>query len=189
MVQKPLTLGAWLRSLRKERGWSLEQLSAKSKVAMATLSRIENGKGTGTFRTHRRIADAFGITLPEMYRGLQEQDQEVIFIEPGSEEAETFTYDEKSSAILLTRQVTAKQMLPQLIMLQPGGKTSLEQYALGTERWVFGLEGAVEVQVGEKSYPVTSGGTLYFKASLPHRLHNNTDKAAKVISVTSPAAL
>ncbi len=182
-------LGLRIRTLRKERALSLEQLAAKSGVALATLSRIENGKGAGTFRTHQRIAEALGLSMPELYLGLQEPEQEAVLIEPQPGEAEIFTYDEKASAILLTRQVSSKQMFPQLIIIQSGGKTAQEQYRKGTERWLFGLEGAVEVTVGAKSYRITKDGTLYFKASLPHQLVNAERSVAKIISVTSPVIL
>lgn len=184
-----MELGERLRFLRKERGLSLEQLASKSGVALATLSRIENGKGSGTFRTHQRISDALGLSLPELYRGLETQEQEALLLEPDREEAEIFNYDEKASAILLAREVSRKQMLPQMIVLQPGGRTALEQYRKGTERWLFGLDGILEVSVGNKTYRLTPGGTLYLKASLPHQLMNVEHSAAKVISVTSPAVL
>lgn len=175
--------------LRKQQGLSLEQMAARSGVALATLSRLENGKGSGTFRTHQRIAEALGIRLTDMYRNLDEPEQEAVFIEPLTDEAEIFTYDEKASAILLTKQVSRKQMLPQLVVLEPGGKTSLEQYRKGTERWLFGLEGTTHVLVGERSYELPQGGTLYFKAVLPHQLQNNGSGTGKVISVTSPVVL
>ncbi len=181
-----ITLGSRLRSLRKERRLSLEQLSGKSGVALATLSRIENGKGSGTFRTHQKISEAFGLSLPEFYRDLRPQDQDTVLMEPGADETETFNYDEKASAILLAKQLPGKQMLPQMILLQTGGKTSLEQYPAGTERWVFCMEGAVAATVGSTSYRIAAGGTLYFKASLPHRFENTESAAAKLISVTSP---
>lgn len=184
-----MEFGLKIRSLRKERGLSLEQLAAKSGVALATLSRIENSKGSGTFRTHQRIAEALGIQLTEMYRDLQEPEQEAIFIQPEAEDAESFIYDEKASAVLLTNQVSSKQMLPQLLVLQPGGKTVLEQYRKGTERWLFGLEGTVNVTVGKKSYRLARGSTLYFKASLPHQFQNVDSVPAKIISVTSPVVL
>ena len=184
-----MEFGKKVRMLRKEHGLSLEQLATRSRIALATLSRIENGKGSGNFRTHQRIAEALGIQLTEMYRNLEEPEQEAVFIEPEAEEAEIFTYDEKASAILLTKQVSSKQMLPQLIVLQPGGKTSLEQYRKGTERWLFGLEGSVDVVVANKSYRLSQGGTLYFKASLPHQLQNGSAATGKVISVTSPVVL
>lgn len=184
-----IQLGIRVRALRKGKGWSLEQLSSKSGIALATLSRLENGKGSGTFRTHQKLAEALGLTLSELYRNLQMEDVEANLLEPRAEEAETFTYDEKASAILLTKQASAKQMLPQMIVLKPGGKTALEEYPLGTERWLFGLEGTAEVTVGPKSYKLSQGGTLYLKASLPHRIDNPSDRTAKVISVTSPVAL
>ena len=182
----PAELGARIRSLRKERSLSLEEVSAKSGVALATLSRIENGKGSGTFRTHQRIADAFGLPLTELYRNLREQDREAHLLEAKSEEAETFTYDEKTSAILLAKQVSRKQMLPQMLILESGGKTTMEQYPPGTDRWIFGLEGSAEVTVGESAYRVSEGSTLYFRASLPHSFQNPGKQTAKLVSVTSP---
>lgn len=188
-AQHSTELGGRIRSLRKDLGFTLEQLAQKSGVALATLSRLENGKGLGTFRTHQRISEAFGLPLAELYRGLQEPEQEAHLLEPGAEEAESFTYDDKASAVLLARKVSRRQMLPQMILLQPGGKTALEQYPPGTERWLFGLEGTVEAAVGEKEYRISQGGTLYLRASVPHRLQNKAATAARVISVTSPAAL
>ena len=184
-----MEIGSRLRALRKGEHLSLEQLAEKSGVALATLSRIENGKGSGTFRTHQKIAQALGLSLPDLYKDLEKSPDEPVLMEPESEEAESFTYDEKASAIFLARGVFAKQMLPQLIHLHPGGKTTLEQYRKGTERWLFCLEGTLEVVVGQKKYTLAKGGTLYFKASLPHRFTNNHRGVAKVISVTSPAAL
>lgn len=184
-----LALGEKIRTIRKQRGLSLEQVSAKSGVALATLSRIENGKGSGTFRTHRKIAEAFGLPLTEFYRDLQSEEAEASVLATQSEEAESFTYDEKASAVFLARQLSGKQMLPQMIILQPGGRTALEEYLAGTERWLFGLEGTTRVQIGEKNYPLSSGESLYFKASLPHRFENTGGSEAKLISVTSPAIL
>lgn len=184
-----LALGEKIRILRKQRRLSLEQVSAKSGVALATLSRIENGKGPGTFRTHRKIADAFGLALTEFYRDLQPEEQDASVLPAQSEEAESFTYDEKASAVFLARQLSRKQMLPQMIILQPGGQTALEEYLSGTDRWLFSLAGSTQVHIGEKSYQLSPGETLYFKASLPHRFENSGKSEAKLISVTSPVTL
>lgn len=180
------SIGPRIRTLRKGRRLSLEQLSEKSGVALATLSRIENGKGSGTFKTHQRIADAFSLSLPDLYQGLRPEDQDATLVDPASEEAETFTYDEKASAVLLAKHLSGKQMFPQLITLQPEGKTTMEQYPVGTERWVFCLEGGANVFVGPAAYRLAAGGTLYFKASLPHRFENAGPVTSKLVSVTSP---
>jgi len=178
--------GKRIRTLRKDRHLSLEQVAEKSGVALATLSRIENGKGSGTFKTHQRIAGAFGLSLPELYKDLRPEDQDALQMDTHMDEVETFNYDEKASAILLAKQLSGKQMLPQLILLEPSGKTTVEQYPTGTERWVFCLEGNVAASVGTALYQLNPGGTLYFKASLPHRFENGVSAPARLISVTSP---
>ena len=184
-----MLLGSRIRALRKEHGLSLEQLSEKSGVALATLSRLENGRGTGTFRTHRKIAEALGLAITELYREFEKGDEEAVALEPLAEEAESFSYDEKANALLLTNQISDKRMLPQMLILQPKGKTSVEQYRPGTERWLFGLEGELEVMVSDKRYKVSPGGTLYFKASLAHSFSNSGSTVAKCILVTTPVVL
>jgi transcriptional regulator with XRE-family HTH domain len=186
LIDKPAALGSRIRALRKELGLSLEQLAAKSGVALATLSRIENGKVTGTVRTHQKIADVLDIPLPDLYRALESQESDADRIESESEQVETFVYDEKASAILLAKQIQSKNMLPQLIVLEPEGETASEQYRRGTERWIFCLEGQVEISVGKNSFPLSAGATLYFKGSQPHQFRNLGKARAKIISVTSP---
>ena len=184
-----MQLGTRIRALRKERGLSLEQLAQKSGVALGSLSRIENGKGGGTYRTHQRITEALGIPIVELYRGLEEPEEAAVLTPSEPKEAERFTYDEKASAVLLTTHVSSKNMLPQMIILQPEGKTAKEEYRKGIERWLFCLEGEITATVGDQSFRMAKGETLYLKASLPHQIVNAKPSVAKVISVTSPVAL
>lgn len=182
-------LGTRIRALRKARALTLEGLATRSGIGASILSKLENGKGGSTVETHRKIAEALGVSLAELFRGLGEPEPEVAVTTPAAEDAAVFTYDEKASAILLTSHTARKQMLPQLLVLRPGGQTAVEQYPKGTERWLLCEEGAIEARVGEKRYRIVKGGTLYFRGSLPHQLRNTHRAVAKVISVTAPAVL
>ncbi|MBI4227875.1 MAG: helix-turn-helix transcriptional regulator [Candidatus Omnitrophica bacterium] len=183
------TIGARIRSLRKARGLSLEGLAAHSGVALATLSRLENGKAGGTLTTHQKIAEGLRSSLADLYRDLDAPEAPPAPVIPARRDAERFQYDEKASAILLATQVSRKRMLPQLLTLHPKGRTALEHAPPGTERWVFGLRGAVEVQVGAERYRVPAGHSLYFKADQPHRFRNLGRAVAKCLSVTTPVVL
>lgn len=185
-----MQLGEHIRALRKEQGLSLEQLAEKSGVALATLSRLENGKHSGNFKTHQKIAEAMGLAVTDLYKGFDQPEQEATFLkQPGLKEAEAFTYNEKVSAIQLTSQIAGKKMFPQMLILQPGGKTSVEQYTRGTERWLLNLEGEIEVKVGDQNYRISKEGTLYFKASLPHQFLNPGKSTARCALVTTPVVL
>ena len=184
-----MELGEKIKKLRKQAGWTLQELSRKSGLALGTLSRIEQGKAGNTLTTHQKLAEAFGIALPELYRDVQLPGQDAVPITPASEDVETFVYDEKASAILLAKQVLQKNMLPQLLVLQPGGRTHLERNRPGCEKWLFVLEGVVDVTVDGQRHQLRRYGTLYFKASAPHQLSNLGKAVAKCISVTSPVGL
>jgi len=188
-----MTVGQKLRSLRKQAKMGLKDLAIKSGVGLGTLSRIENdklGPSGSRIETHRKICEALGVTLAELYRDLEQPTEaDTSSMKLAAEEAETFTYDEKAQSILLAKQVLQKNMLPQLIVLQPGGKTHLERTRPGCEKWLFVLEGEVEVTVGEQRHALARHGTLYFKASVPHQLINPKEVTAQCISVTSPVGL
>ena len=182
------TIGGRIRAMRKSRGLSLEALAGVSGVALATLSRLENDKHGGTLTTHRKIADALGLALADLYRDLPSPEQAVQVV-PTRRAAERFQYDEKVSAVLLATHVSSKRMLPQLLTLQPKGQTAIEQAPVGTDRWVFGLKGTVDISVGDQRYTLPAGQSLYFKADQPHRFRNMTRSVAKCLSVTTPVVL
>ena len=187
-----MTIGQKLRSLRKQAKMGLKELAMKSGVGIGTLSRIENdklGPSGSRIQTHRKMCEALGVTLAELYQDLPSPEDDASSMKLAAEEAETFTYDEKAQSILLAKQVLQKNMLPQLIVLQPGGKTHLERTRPGCEKWLFVLEGEVEVMVGEQRHALARHGTLYFKASVPHQLTNSGEVTAQCISVTSPVGL
>ena len=55
-----------LIALRKERGWTQEQLAVKSDVSQQAISKIEACQRSPTEQTMAMIAHAFGLTLAEM---------------------------------------------------------------------------------------------------------------------------
>lgn len=185
-----MNLGKRLKKLRNEKKMTLEELSRKASVAKATLSRIENGQTPGTLKTHLKICQALGINIKELYIGTKILEGEVSAFEDGTQdEAELFTYDEKTSSIILTSGIEKKQMLPQILVLKPEGQTHLEENPRGTEKFVFGLEGELEVKVADRTYALKKGGALYFKSSLPHFIKNIGLQEAKCLCVSSPMAL
>ena len=55
-----------VRELRRERGWSLDALAARSGISRATLSRLENAEVSPTAQVMGRICAAFGLTLSRL---------------------------------------------------------------------------------------------------------------------------
>jgi quercetin dioxygenase-like cupin family protein len=185
---KNMDVGTVIRKLRKEAGMTLLQLSESSKVALATLSRVETGKMTGTLESHMQIAKAFGLTLPQFYsevdkfkstRNKPEQEHR----------ANMFVHNKDASSTILTSDIFNKKMLPVLIELKPGAKTHKEELKIGTEKFIYVLSGKVEVAIDANKEILDKGTTLYFVASQPHYIKNIGKTEAVCLCVVTPASL
>src|SRR6266852_5093195 len=56
-------LARTLQFLRAERGWSLDQLAARSGVSKGVLVALEQGRSNPNLATLARIGDAFGVPV------------------------------------------------------------------------------------------------------------------------------
>lgn len=181
-------IGAKLEALRKSKKMSLTELSQKSGVQLATLSRIENMKMVGTLESHINIAKALGIDVTELYRDIDKQPTVVDFTDAQTR-TDIFTHSEHSSYEILTKNVLQKKMMPVLIRIDPRGKTNMEQSSIGTEKFIFVLDGTIEASINGQKFTLSKNNTLYFDASLPHSFTNIGKAAAKVLCIGTPVSL
>ena len=183
-----MKIGDVIHSVRREKGMTLADLSKKSDVALATLSRIENGKMTGTLESHINICKALDITLADLYRDLPAA-HKVVEIQSKRSRSEVFVHDKRSAAEMLASNILGKKMMPLLIKIQAGGATHVEETKTGIEKFIYVVSGKVEATVGAQKFALGKGDTLYFEASLPHYFKNTGREESHIICVTSPPTL
>ena len=183
-----MLIGTKIKHLRKKHKMTLVELSQKSGVQVATLSRIENEKMVGTLESHIQIAKSLGIDVTQFYSDATTPPKKPEVETPNSL-TDQFQHSDKSGYEILTKNVLNKKMMPVLIRLEAGGETALEQGILGSEKFIFVLEGKIEIKIKEQSYILEKAHTLYFDASLPHRLRNDGKGAARVLCVGTPVGL
>jgi len=167
---------------------TLKELSIKSGVALATLSRIENGRMTGTIESHMNICRAMEISLPDLYRELDRSDKRVEIINRKTN-SEVFVHSRHASSEMLASNVLKKKMMPVMIKIARLGHTHSEENKPGVEKFIYVLDGRIDAVIGGKSYPMSRNDTLYFDSSLPHQFYNKGAGEARVVCVTCPPAL
>jgi transcriptional regulator with XRE-family HTH domain len=180
-------IGETLHAIRKAKRISLTELSEKSGVQMATLSRIENKKMVGTLESHIQIAKALGIDVTELYKGLSHQNAIIDF--GHDKNTDVFTHSDKASYEILTKNIMNKKMMPTLVRVEEGGKTNKEQNQGGAEKFIFVLDGHVEINVNAQVFILHKHNTLYFDASLPHYFRNIGKGVVRLICVGTPVSL
>ena len=70
MAGLPQKLGENVRDARNQRGWTQEELSDRTKLAVVQISRIERGKREIRLSTLIRLIDALEVAPDVLLRGL-----------------------------------------------------------------------------------------------------------------------
>ncbi len=96
-MEEPLTSGnnidqriaERLKSLRGERGWSLDELARRSNVSRATLSRLENAEVSPTANVLGKLCASYGMTMSRLMRMVEDsfaplvpRDAQPVWIDP-----------------------------------------------------------------------------------------------------------
>ena len=183
-----MQIGKKIKELREERKMSLTELSQQSGIQLATLSRMEHLKMTGTLESHMKIAQAFGVSLPQLYSDIIKEENK-IEVKTSKSSSEVFVHSKRSSYEILTAKILSRKMMPILLKIEPGGTTHQEQNQAGCEKFIFVLEGKIEAKIAGETYSLSKNNTLYFDASLEHKFINTGKALARVICVSTPVAL
>lgn len=184
-------VGARLRALRKAQRITLVELAKATGVDAATISRMERGKMTGTLESHIKLATALGVKLTEFYGGVEEAlVKDRVTVQPPSQRGEVYVHEAgKSSMVMLTSEILKKKLMPLLISIEPGGSTQKEEARVGTEKFLYVLDGTLEAKIGGGLHELKRGSSLYLDASIPHILKNIGGRTARCLSVVTPPVL
>src|SRR5689334_7173255 len=128
-------VGDQIKALRKQKQMTLVDLANTSGVQIATLSRIENKKMVGTLESHLNIAKALGVDITQLYANIREDSPKDRAKE--KKLTESFVHNEKASMEILTTRLLTKKMMPSLLRIEPGGRTTAEENTIGAEKFIF----------------------------------------------------
>lgn len=150
-----------LKILRQERRWSLNELSDRSGVSRATLSRLENGEVSPTTDVLARLCAAYGLTLSRLLLMVEAEFQPVVRLKD-----QTIWKDSKAG---FTRRVVSPPAGPlagEVIAceLKAGAVISYDRPPVpGLEHHLYMQEGGLEITVDGQVHEVRSGDCLRYQ--------------------------
>ena len=181
-----LELGAHVRSLRKSRGWTLEQAAQAAGLARSTLSKIENGQMSPTFDALKKLASGLGLTIPQLFTppARAEVTGRMVVTKAGEGGAHpTATYEHE----LLAGPLTRKKMLPYRTRVRARRMEEFDGWVRHDgEEFLLVLTGTVRLFT-EFYAPVDMrrGDSAYYDASMGHNVISTSDEDATILWVTS----
>lgn len=188
-----LLLSERLKIERLAKGWSLAQLSEKSQVSRAMISRIERGEVSATASLLAKLADAYGLALADLFapRGPRK------LVSPLRRRREQTVWQDPSSGYSRRAVVNSDPSCPlNIVEIDfPAGATVLFDHSGdgGQKQNVWLLEGSLRMTIGKDIYDMCPGDCLTMALDRPLAFHNPGDKPARYAvilwSVTKPDAL
>lgn len=178
-----ISLGANLQHLRSEKRLTLDELAHRSGVSIGVLSQIERGLGNPSFRTLYKIAEALGVPIGYFFSGVDRSGTVVRKHErknlqsPGRD----LVYE------LLSPDLTGTlEML--WIEYGPGISTQETPFVHQGEECGLILQGRLEAHVGEDTFSLEAGDSIYINSAIPHWFFNpGPDTAVMVWAITPPS--
>ncbi len=184
-----MDIGAKLKLLRGN--MTLTELAKRSDVDKAIVSKIESGKMQGTVECHGKLAAVFGLKLSEFYAFMENEKLEPAEFHGGDDKSDVYL----NFLEILTTIPLAKKMLPTFVTLKPGESQYLEETIKKVERFIYVLDGAMEVIVEGKNYQLKKssgsekGDSLYSTSQMRHTLKNTSSSVTRALCISSPPVL
>lgn len=158
-----LRIGARIKALRSECGWSLEELGRRSGISRATLSRLENAEVSATATVLGKLCSAFGMTLSRLIYLVEDDFPPLI------RRSTQQVWDDPEKAFR-RRSVSppARALAGEALECEIGPATHIAYERSprpGLEHHLMLLEGALQLTVDGESHALEAGDCLRYKLS------------------------
>lgn len=162
-------MGSTIRTLRRANGLTIADVSQRTEISRAMLSRIENGQTATSLENLNRIARALGVSLSSLFRNFEAQagGAQLVKAGAGMEVARRGTRSGHTYHLLAYDQGPTKLFEPFLITINEPSETFPIFEHPGTE-FIYMLEGRIQYRHGTTIYDLEPGDSLTFSGEVSH---------------------
>jgi transcriptional regulator with XRE-family HTH domain len=171
-------IGKRVRTLRKEKGLSLDELSKMTGFDVNFLERIEKDEvqpQLGTMiKLSKALESAFGRMISgvgdRLYSITRKNDRKVISRSTSHKgQRKAYTY------MTLAPEVKGRHMEALMVQLEEDPEEEVSVHE--GEEFIFVLDGVVKMKIGEDAFDLEPGDSIYYLSTTPHHISAKTGKS------------
>ena len=176
-----IEVGKKIRSLRKIRGISLQQMASETGMSYSYLSGLENGKHSVSIANLQRVASFFGIDM-------------VYFLQPSGPVPKVMRFKdlfEGTSSVndifyRVTTPADSSHLQVSYVHMPPNAPSErrIHKHNHGQEM-ILVIQGVVYVMIEGERFKVEQGDSILFEANREHLIFTE-DQASSFILISSP---
>ncbi len=176
--------GERVRVLRERASFTLDELSQRSGVSRAMLSKVERGEKSPTIGIATAIARALNTSLTFLTNG--EEERRAVAVVKRRERHVFKDAETGFERHLLSPPIAGNSTELLYHMLPPGTSTGvLAPYPTGTEKHVVVVGGVLVVAIKEREITLETGDSLFFEADVEHAFENRSKRPCEYYLVVS----
>ncbi|NIZ62593.1 transcriptional regulator [Sedimentitalea sp. CY04] len=178
-------LGQMIRSARKEKGLTLEDVAKMAAIGRSTLSKIENNLTKPSFDIIRRLMQALDLKTPQLFVQSGKSDisgRRDYTLTGKGEHQETATYDHE----LLCTELTSKRMLPYISTIKARDVSEFESWVRHRgEEFMYVISGSLTLYTEHyRPLEMRAGDSVYYDSGMGHGCVSTSDEDARVLWVS-----
>lgn len=170
-----------IKSIRKQAGMTLKDLSEATNLSIGFLSQVERGTSNLAISSLKKIADAFEINISEFFQDknsytyVSRKDSQRLFQTKGLD----------TVYANLSGNFDKRVLAPYVLILAPNQKKN-DSFKFTGEEFYYVLKGAVKFTIDGKDYSIYEGDSIHFPSNLDHYGENLLDEETHLLGVITP---
>ncbi len=180
-----VNVGERVKRVREGRELTLQDISQRTGLDVAFLEQVENGNVAPPLGIVIKLAKALDLKMGYFISGeedrpytiVRKNDRKVVS-RYSSKEGNYYGYRYES----LAPHKKDRHMEPFLVSLEPS-KADEERSAHDGQEFIYVLEGAMEVRLGEEIYVLEPGDSIYYDSTVPHLVKNHDSDVTRILAV------
>ena len=182
LVPQDVNVGDNLRRLREQHGMTIRELAEQSRLAVNTLSLIENGRSSPSVSTLQQLAVALEAPITAFFEGSDEQ-HTVAYVRNDCRPQANFDHGLLED---LGAGAACQAVEPFAVTLDANASSGYMDIVHTGYEFVYCLEGRIAYTIEGFTYLLEPGDSLLFEAHLPHRWQNLDQTKSRSLVVLYP---
>ena len=175
-------LASRIKAARMAKGYTLDRVADISGLGKGLLSKVENFRVTPSLPTLSKLSEALGMSLSELFDGLDEKPKLSITRVSDRKEIERDRDQSDINYHALAHGRPDRNMDP-FVLDVPAGGGRREAMPHEGEEYLIVLDGDVSFEYNGEVHQLNAGDSAYFDAEVDHRVFNPGATDAKVLCV------
>ncbi len=184
-----MEIGAYLKKLRKENNYTLNDVAKKTKMSVSLISQLENDKASPSLHSLQVLLRFYGVGLSAFFNQVEKNEYLIV----KSKDAETFTG--KNGKVILSFLASRLQNTKNVSFkarLEPQSEiiiARLDEDIQG-ERFIYVMAGSVEIILqGKEKHILAKDDSILFRSFVPCKVKNKGSHVTKLIVTGTPPLL